>query len=315
MLIFLCHFIYDPKSWNSDDHSGVSYYLPFNENGSKIKLIYCYTTILVGCAFQSIFFPIINSLKDNTKPGIMKTCFTALSTVATIYTGWVFISVYSFGDSIKSDVLTNIGDNQGWITIVLWGLFSIIASLHVPLIFYVGKDALLIMIFTTFYVKTENKEKVQNLRLQANRSKSLQMSTIRFEILGEFESERNTCDANHFKSNSILKRRDIIPNIDKCIANQVLSLSNANPSVITMNDRNDAPLIKKPQNELSQNDLPFLVYYPITLLLFWAEITVASLVDDVSIVFGFIGALSISMLFFHFTRLILCKISFIMLER
>ena len=227
----------------------------------------------------------------------MKTCFVALITVTSIYTGCVFISVYTFGDSIKSDVLTNIGDNQGWDTIVLCGLFSIIACLHVPLIFYVGKDALLIMIFTFFYVKSENKEKVQqNLKVQANRSKSLQMSTIRLENLSDFENERNTCDAHNLIAKLARKRRDVIPNIDKCIANQVMTLSNANVSGITMNEKEEEHAHHQSHNEFNHNDLPIWIYLLVTFGLYGSEITIASLVDDVSIVFGFIGALAISML-------------------
>lgn len=87
IVLLLVHMISRQNDWNHDvsPHSG--YYLPFNEKQNKIRLVYCYTTLLVGCAFQSIFFPILNNLRNNSKPNVMFTCFIALMVAASIYTG------------------------------------------------------------------------------------------------------------------------------------------------------------------------------------------------------------------------------------
>lgn len=61
------------KEWNHDENPHSGYYTPFNEHKSKMRLIYYAETILVGVSFQTVFFPVINNLKDNSKRNIMTT--------------------------------------------------------------------------------------------------------------------------------------------------------------------------------------------------------------------------------------------------
>ena len=157
IVLLTFHMIKKQDDWNGDNkHSG--YYSPTNEKKSKLRLIYWAETILVGLTFTTVFFPVLNNLKDDSKTGIMKTSFVALCTASTIYISVWFVSIYAFGHKIHSDILKNVGDNDGWETYILGALFAVVGALHIPLIFYVGKEALLIIIFTLFYTHSEEKQ-------------------------------------------------------------------------------------------------------------------------------------------------------------
>ena len=76
----------------------------------------------------------------------MKVSFASLCTLFFVYTITTFVSIYSFGPKIESDILLNVSDSNGWEAYVINTLFLIIGGMHIPLIFFVGKESLLIMI-------------------------------------------------------------------------------------------------------------------------------------------------------------------------
>uniref|UniRef100_A0A7S3J4R7 Amino acid transporter transmembrane domain-containing protein n=1 Tax=Euplotes harpa TaxID=151035 RepID=A0A7S3J4R7_9SPIT len=55
---------------------------------------------------------------------------------------------------------------------------------------------------------------------------------------------------------------------------------------------------EKVQSTPTHRDMPLWIYLTVTFGVFGVDVGLACFLDDVSIVFGFIGALSISMLFF-----------------
>lgn len=103
------------------------------------------------------------------------------------------------------------------------------------------------------------------------------------------------------KSISVLRKTTIIPNIDVTLTRQLLAF---NPTTSMLYQGG----IKAYNNELkeqeanikepSHKDLPLWIYLLATFSVFGFDIAVACFVDDISIVFGFVGALSISMVFF-----------------
>jgi hypothetical protein len=63
-----------------------------------------------------------------------------------VYMSVSFLSIYMYGSNINSDVLTNVSDSDSVISYILRIIFLVIAAMHVPFVFFVGKDALLIMV-------------------------------------------------------------------------------------------------------------------------------------------------------------------------
>lgn len=58
------------------------------------------------------------------------------------------ISLYMFGDCLQSSVLLNIGAEEptNWESYVVRLAFMIVLACHIPFIFYMGKEGLLIII-------------------------------------------------------------------------------------------------------------------------------------------------------------------------
>jgi amino acid permease len=256
-------------------------------------------TILVGVSFQTVFFPVLNNLEDNSKKNVMKTGFSALLVAAFIYTTVVLVSIYAFGHEIRSDILKNVVSNDGWETIVLGILFAIVGSLHIPLIFYVAKEAMLIIIFTYFYTETEKEEAAyegdaSHLEDVSGMSKLIPKSENGDGHLPT-RSELNRTGL----SKSVLRKTSVIPNIDVSITKQVLVVNNAMLRGGGMQDyENELNEQAGANKEPSHRDLPLWLYLLVTLTVYSLDILLASVLDDVSIIFGFVGALSISMLFF-----------------
>lgn len=294
------HMIFE-NTWNPDadfKHSG--YFTP-NEHKNQFRLFYAATTILVGLAFQTVFFPVLGNLQNNTKQRIMKTSFITLMIASSVYVAVIFISIYTFGHEIHSDILTNVGLNTGWETYVLGVLFAIVGSLHIPLIFFVGKEAMLIMIFTFFY--TVNDKEYQHLDdgTQMDMTvKTFNKSHNNVSYLNEHTNVPTRSELNHTNNVSVLRKTHMIPNIDIALTQQALALDG---SVIGGNK------IKEYQDELnkqeedglrepSHKDLPAILYHGVGLIVYAANVLIASVLDDVSLVYGIVGALAISMLFF-----------------
>jgi amino acid permease len=301
-------------TWNKDDHSHRDYFLPFNEKQSKLRLIYMCLTIFVGVTFQTVFFPVLNNLKDNTKKGVMKTSFVGLMTAAIIYTGSIFISVYAFGNDIHSDILQNVGENTGWETYILGVLFAIVGSLHIPLIFFVAKEALLIIVFTFFYTeseKAEDDEAGDQTHLLVEEVSQISRIVPKSEMRGYDDKNQNRSDnrdqfgvptrseLNPTNIRSQLKKTAIIPNIDVSITQQILALNHTMLRKGGLkNYEEELKAAEGDTKEPSHRNLPLWLYLTLTIGTFVAEVSLACVLDDVSIIFGFVGAISISMLVF-----------------
>lgn len=304
------HMIFEQSTtWNKDGHDHHSYFLPFNEKQNKIRLVYMCLTILVGVTFQTVFFPVLNNLKDNSKKAIMKTGFIGLSTAGIIYTISIFISIYAFGSNIHSDILANVGENKGWETYILGALFAIVGSLHIPLIFFVAKEALLIIVFTFFY--TENEKEEENEPDDRSRLVVEDVSHIsRFGGKSEMRDDDQgdnrdhsgiptRSELNHTNLRSQLRKTTVIPNIDVSITKQVLAINHGFLRNGGLKDYDEElKAAEGTTKEPSHRNLPLWLYLTITISAYVLQVFLACLLDDVSVVFGFVGALSISMLVF-----------------
>ena len=77
----------------------------------------------------------------------MRVSIAALIVLFVVYVLATLIAIYSFGGELQSDVLVNVSKSKGWEPYIINVLFILIAALHIPLIFFVGKESLLIMIY------------------------------------------------------------------------------------------------------------------------------------------------------------------------
>ena len=196
------------------------------------------------------------------------------------------------------------GENSGWETYFLSGLFAIVGALHIPLIFYVGKESMLIIIFTAVYtnddeIEGENADVSQISASQfGGNEKSKLLNNPSHQVSNNNQATRS--ELNRTNNRSVMKKTSVIPNIDVSITRQVLAV---NPATSMLRNGGiqgyETDLKAQDANqEPSHKDMPNWIYYSVTLGIYAVNVTLACILDDVSIVFGFIGALSISMLFF-----------------
>lgn len=86
-------------------------------------------------------------MKDQSDRNSIKAVTMAVSTSVLIYIILSLLGIYMFGSSIKPDLLDNIGEERyTWESIVLSISFLIVIVCHIPFIFFVGKEHLLILI-------------------------------------------------------------------------------------------------------------------------------------------------------------------------
>ena len=137
IILFSCYyFIAEPNPSNKID---------YEETTISIKIITSWSLV-------TTFFGSFGSLKhQSTKSGLTS------SAIGLILMGIIFISspilVFGmYGKSIKSNLLLNIANENGVIPFILLIIFLFVAIVHVPIIFFNDKEALMIIIAEACYV-------------------------------------------------------------------------------------------------------------------------------------------------------------------
>ena len=119
-------------------------------NMSKInfstKLLANIPTLILSYGFQSAFLSAFNSLKQKTDRNGMKATIGSVSICFLIYLTIILVSLYSYGDTIEENILTNVGKSSDGFSIVIQILFLIISAMHIPIVFFIGKEHALILI-------------------------------------------------------------------------------------------------------------------------------------------------------------------------
>jgi amino acid permease len=105
-------------------------------------------TIFLAYVFQTAYLPVYDRLRDKNDRNGMKATTLAFAIVCPIYIILSIIAILSFGDLTNSDIMVNIsgGERTGALDYILMGLFILISAMHIPINFFIGKDAVLIII-------------------------------------------------------------------------------------------------------------------------------------------------------------------------
>ena len=102
-------------------------------------------TMVTIYTFQSSFFTAFSALKNKTKRNGQLADGSARIMMFLTYTISPLIAFALYGKNIKSNLLLNIAKDTGVIPIILMFLFMIIAALTIPIVFFIGKEAVLII--------------------------------------------------------------------------------------------------------------------------------------------------------------------------
>lgn len=103
-------------------------------------------TIFLAYGFQSAFFPAYQSIKDKTDKKGMQATVASFTFCVIVYIAASFVALLKFGIHLKGNVLVNVGDLNGAIPIIISIVFLLIAMMHIPIVLFVGKEAVLIII-------------------------------------------------------------------------------------------------------------------------------------------------------------------------
>ena len=130
------------SNYDSFEHSLLDHLYPdsitgFFKTAPTVFLAYCY---------QQGFMTIYKSLKEQTDSNGRIVAFSCFIVCSVVYIVVTILSFWIWGDTLKSDVLRNIGNSDYSLRYVCSVLFLVIAALHTPVIFFVGKEQAL-----TFY--------------------------------------------------------------------------------------------------------------------------------------------------------------------
>lgn len=130
------------SNYDTLDHSLFDHLYPesmtgFFQTAPTVFLAYCY---------QQIFMTIYKSLKEQTDSNGRKVALSSFIVCSVLYIIVTMLCFWIWGSSLKSDVLRNIGNSEFSLRYVCSVLFLVIAALHTPVIFFVGKEQAL-----TFY--------------------------------------------------------------------------------------------------------------------------------------------------------------------
>ena len=104
-----------------------------------------FPTILTSYANNTSYYVAFNALKDKTLKNGLKTGIISLLVMFWTYQASSLLSYGLYEGSIKSNMLVGLLSMEGPLPIILLILFLFISIMHIPLIFYIGKESILII--------------------------------------------------------------------------------------------------------------------------------------------------------------------------
>lgn len=229
------------------------------------------STAFVAYGFQSAFFPIYNSLQVKSRKNAMGFTIYGIGFCFIIYMAVAFISLYSFGTSIKGDVLHNVEEVKEWESYVLRAIFLIVISTHTPFIFFIGKESVL-SFFALIYIRGKSKDgndrqgmetfKYENGSVEENKDQLLHKS---------HDFKRNN---RHFEHSKFVVSSSVDYNISMALPFYKKSIK-----TIVIGDSKDAieghDLGALDELLTAHEVLPNWMYYTITLILYAGVVTAA----------------------------------------
>lgn len=265
MLLFFIHcMISDPDPEPEADHL---------ETSLTWKFFSALPTFITIYTFQTSFFTAFAALKNKTKKNGQLADGGGRIVAFFTYTVSPLIAMALYGKNIKSNLLLNIAKDEGAIPIILMFLFMIIAFLTIPIIFFVGKEAILI-IFDEITRGTYSGRYLKKKKAQDQMEPESPAPAI---VRSEGDEDSDPRQQNPDEED--------------------VSARGSHQPVATTNEMvaEDKPV--EEEEEFIPNPKEYLtmrpLYYYLVLFIAWFIIIVLSIVvGDVSVFFGIIGSIS-----------------------
>lgn len=224
-----------------------------------------------------------NSLHDQTNENCLKATKGAISICAVIYTAVAFIGIAHFGSIINQNVLHNMAaEKEHWESYLLRFVFLVVLICHVPFIFFVSKESMLIII-DEYQRKTISKALTVKIREYDGMHLRTQTNA---DSLGENDIINNISDLK----------------ISKMKIHSVGMHSMMNPKEPLL--KNDTTLNQScttsKRSAMAYKEMPYWVYFTSTTLCYGILMLGSIYITDIGLIFEFISAISGSCLAFIF---------------
>jgi len=102
--------------------------------------------IFLSYTFQSAFYSIFQISKNKSYGNAMRATSGSLVFISIIYVSISVIAIERYGSDLLPDILQNISNEGGVFSIIVECTFLLIATVTIPIVLFVGKEAVLIII-------------------------------------------------------------------------------------------------------------------------------------------------------------------------
>ena len=127
---------------NKDETYGQYFQIKF-----EMGLITSANILITAYTYSTNLFPVYNSFGENkTNRNAMKAILIGLLITTFVYQSLAILSIFLFGDNLNESVLTNVNEEKNIFSYIIRISFLIVLACHIPYIFFVLKESLLIII-------------------------------------------------------------------------------------------------------------------------------------------------------------------------
>jgi len=231
------------------------------ETTMGLKFFASLPTVIASYSIHPSFFTAFGALKNKTSRNGMKAALLANITLFMVYFFAPLIAIGLYGHNVKSDMIKSVSSDTGVIPVVLMFLFLVIAAMHIPIIFFIGKEAILII----FYELTKHTAK--QVEVDANGKTVPDKSVEVDKSSSEPQSEEQKVENQESNQEQI----DTPVQYSK------------------QNEKSDKISVIPPNPKEYLNMKP-VYYYVITLCCYGIVVLLSIVVGDVKVFFGIIGS-------------------------
>lgn len=251
---------------------------------------------MLAYSYQQNVLPIFTELKTKTLEEYEKVSKRALPLTGSIYFAVGVICSLSFAPHIESSILLNIGDarhkddpNKGfWEAYICQITFMMVLMCHIPFIYFTGKQAML-TVFDEVMRKSISNALWHKLQANAHFSSQVGEEPPNPTLPIPAGPGNSNMDDNRMSFNDIVVKQSEVDNGDRNSAIKTSRIKSA-----AMMSHVSAAVAQ----QIAVSDMNIGVYVGITVGFYALIVLLAMLIEDISSIFDFVSAYSISSLAF-----------------
>ena len=152
-----------------------------------LKFLSSTPIFLLSFGSQMSFLPTVNtSKKKNTRNGLKVAIYT-FSACFLIYFSIAIVSIFLYSADLNENILDNVQNHTGILSIMVLLMFLITSAIHIPFVFFIGKDNMLV-IFDELMRGTYSAKNERRMSLKENNINDLVTTSSFSEIENSYLS-------------------------------------------------------------------------------------------------------------------------------